>query len=205
MSPRAAETLFAARRYAAGLRRRTVRAEGFEIPYLEGGHGDPLVLLHGFGDTKDSFVEAAGGLTRRHRVVLPDLPGFGDTVGPEGFDYTLPNLAFVLEAFLDAVAPGPVDLGGNSLGGAVAAHFALEHPGRVQSLALVDAAGVRMPMPSLLQQRLDAGDNPFVIETFEEHEAFLRMVLEVPRRSPGPCAATSPRCSSSVQPGTTKS
>ncbi len=186
LPPAVVEQLFAARRFAARLRRKTVRVGALTLPYLEGGVGEPLVLLHGFSDNKDSFVDAVRGLVGRYRVVLPDLPGFGEASSPLQFRYSLRTMAAVLRELCDALGIERMHLGGNSLGGAIAARFALDHPRRVRSLVLVCAAGVAMPRPSPLQRELDAGRNPFVLHTFEEHAAFMRFVLEVPPPVPWP-------------------
>ena len=58
------DSMFRLRRYASGLRPRAVRVGRFELPYLEGGSGEPIVLLHGFGDSKDSFVDCAASSPR---------------------------------------------------------------------------------------------------------------------------------------------
>ncbi len=160
----------------------------FEIPALVGGPpGDalPLVLLHGFTDTKDSFVDTARLLTPRRRVILPDLPGFSDASQPDDHCYTIPSIADVLADALREVAPRGAHVVGNSLGGAVAACLALEHPDWVRSLTLIGAAGVRMPVPSALQRHLDIGLQPFVMRTEEEFAAFLRFVFERVPAMPG--------------------
>lgn len=180
------DRLFSARRYASRLRLERRRVSSVDLPYLIGGAGEPVVLLHGFGDNKDSFVDTVRDLTRRHTVVLPDLPGFGDALAPPGFEFTLHGFARVIGGLIDAVGLGPVHLGGNSLGGAVSAALALERPELVRSLTLIGSAGVQMPRPSALQRRMEAGDNPFVIESFEEYEALMRFVLERPPPIPWP-------------------
>lgn len=172
------DRLFSARRYASRLRLERRRVSGIDLPYLIGGAGEPVVLIHGFGDNKDSFVDSVRELTRRHTVVLPDLPGFGEALAPVGFEFTLQGFAGVIAGLVDALGCGPVHLGGNSLGGAISTCLALERPNLVRSLTLIGSAGVEMPRPSPLQRRLEAGDNPFVIESFEDYEALMRFVLE---------------------------
>jgi pimeloyl-ACP methyl ester carboxylesterase len=175
---RAIDALLAARRRAAGLRRASIEIDGFTLPYLAGGTGETVVLLHGFGDNKDSFVDAVHRLRERHRVVLPDLPGFGEASYRDDFDYRLANMAEVLHRFIATLGDGPVHLVGNSLGGAIATRLAIDHPQSFASLTLVDAAGVVMPTPSPLQRRIDAGENPFVLQHESEYDAWIAFVLQ---------------------------
>lgn len=175
---RMVDALLAARRRAVGLRRASIEIDGFTLPYLEGGTGETVVLLHGFGDNKDSFVDAVHRLRARHRVVMPDLPGFGEASYREDFDYRLTNMAAVVRRFIAAVSDGPVHLVGNSMGGAVVTRLAIDQPEAFASLTLVDAAGVVMPTPSPLQRRIDAGENPFALQEEAEYDAWLAFVLQ---------------------------
>src|SRR5688572_12173858 len=61
---------------------RTVIAGGLPVSILEAGRGDPVLLLHGLGATKASFLPTLFALSKRHRVVAPDLLGHGDTAKP---------------------------------------------------------------------------------------------------------------------------
>ncbi|MCA9708320.1 MAG: alpha/beta fold hydrolase [Myxococcales bacterium] len=183
--------VFGARRRLSGVRPEQMRAGRFEIPVLVGGPEDdscPLVLLHGFSDTKDSFVDVARALTRRRRVILPDLPGFSEASQPLDHRYTIPAIAELLAEALGSAGPRGVHLVGNSLGGAVAAFLALERPGWVRSLTLIGAAGIRMPVASAMQRHIEAGHNPFALRSEDEYRAFIRFVLERSPPLPGPVA-----------------
>lgn len=188
LPPRMVEGLFELRRRSAGLQRREVRVGQFTIPYLEGGNpsGTPLVLVHGFSDSKDSFVETCRALGADHRLVLPDLPGFAEASAPADFTYDLPGIAAVLAGFFDALGLHGAHGVGSSLGGAVLVQLTLDRPELVRSLSLIAAAGLRMPRPSPLQLRLDAGDNPFVVSSVEGYEQFMAFVLERPPPIPQP-------------------
>ncbi len=183
--------VFGARRRVSGVQLRALRAGRFDLPTLVGGpahDATPLVLLHGFSDTKDSFVDVARLLTPSRRVILPDLPGFSEASQHADHHYTVPSMAALLVEALRELAPGGVHLVGNSLGGAIAAYIGLEHPQWVRSLTLIGAAGVRMPVPSAMQRHIEAGHNPFVMRREEEYAAFLRFVLERVPPLPGPVA-----------------
>ncbi len=182
------EAVFGLRRRAAGLRVGTASVKGFTIPYLEGGDptGPPVVMVHGFSDSKDSFVDVCRMFTDGHRVVLPDLPGFGEASAPRDFRYDLPALAGLMAEFFDGLGLRAVHAVGSSLGGAVLVQLALQRPDLVGSLSLVAAAGLTMPNPSPLQRRLDSGDNPFVIDSLEAYDTFMRFVLEKQPPIPAP-------------------
>jgi pimeloyl-[acyl-carrier protein] methyl ester esterase len=91
------------------------------LAWSEAGNGPPLVLLHGWSLSGAAFSELAAMLDG-FRVLLPDLPGHGHSSPPAAA--TLPSLADDISAWLGAVAPGPVLLGGWSLGGMVAVELA---------------------------------------------------------------------------------
>lgn len=109
---------------------------GVRLRYADyGGEGPPIVLLHGLGGLHLNWMRLAPALTRHGRVLVPDLPGFGGTA-PLPAGTTMAGLGATLERFLEALAPGPVTLGGNSLGGTLSLLFAAQHPAKVASLLL---------------------------------------------------------------------
>ncbi|MGH7523833.1 MAG: alpha/beta fold hydrolase, partial [Gemmatimonadales bacterium] len=76
-----------AERRQAGLRLRAVSTADGLVPFLDGGGGPVLLLLHGYQDQKASLVAFAGQLTDRFRVVIPDLHGFGENHAATNGDY----------------------------------------------------------------------------------------------------------------------
>ena len=116
-------------------RARTVRALDLETFYLEAGAGPPVVLLHGLGATNASMLPTLADLARDHRVIAPDLPGFGDSEKPVRA-YHPGFYARWLAAFLDAVGAPRAVIVGNSMGGRIAIEAGLRTPERVAALAL---------------------------------------------------------------------
>jgi pimeloyl-ACP methyl ester carboxylesterase len=119
---------------------RRLESRGRSLRYLVGGHGPPLVLVHGWGGAAWNYGELAPLLARRRRLLIPDLPGHGGSAA-------LPAAA-TLAAYADAVAAvcaaedaAPVDLFGHSLGGAVGLRLAVRRPELVRRLILAAAAG----------------------------------------------------------------
>jgi pimeloyl-ACP methyl ester carboxylesterase len=116
-------------------RARTVRAFDVDAFTLDAGAGPPVVLLHGLGATNASMLPTLVDLARDHRVVAPDLPGFGDS-GKPPVDYAPAFFARWLTAYLDALGIERAVLVGNSMGGRIAIETALVAPERVASLVL---------------------------------------------------------------------
>ena len=102
------------------------------------------VLIHGLGDAGAGWVSVAQGLAKDHHVLILDLPGHGRSTTPRSalaFDDLVAGLHAVL-----AQTPGQLNLVGNSLGGWVAADYALKHPKRVRELTLINSAGFQWPL-----------------------------------------------------------
>ena len=113
-----------------------VDAGGNSTFYIEAGEGQPVVLLHGLGATNSSMLTTFLELSRDHRVIAPDLPGFGDSAKPiRSYDPSF--YADWLLAFLDRVGIEQAHLIGNSMGGRVAVEVALAAPERVGKIALL--------------------------------------------------------------------
>lgn len=175
------------RRDAAGLTERTVEVGGLPVAYLERAGTEPaLVLVHGFGAQKDGWLDLAAALGDGRRLLVPDLAGHGDSPAQPGARYDARRYAADVGAWLDAVAAGPVDLGGNSMGGLVSAIVALEQPGRVRSLVLMDPAGVPSPTLSGLDSLTADGTNPLISTNRAEYDRLLAFVFARAPGLPGP-------------------
>jgi pimeloyl-ACP methyl ester carboxylesterase len=127
---------------AAGLAVEDMRLQVAGIPtaVLEGGDGPPVVLLHGPIANGLHWLRVIPAVTPRHRVVAPDLPGQGETGQTAGG--TREEVLEWLDALVEETCEGAAAVVGVTLGGAVAARYAAEHPERVDRLVLVDALGL---------------------------------------------------------------
>ena len=121
----------------AALRFIGVETELGEISTMQAGSGPPVVLLHGLGATKASFLPTVAALADHHRVIAIDLPGFGDSVKPLRAPYHAPFFANSVVGLLDALGLEETDVVGNSMGGRVAIELGLRHPDRTRRLALL--------------------------------------------------------------------
>jgi abhydrolase domain-containing protein 6 len=129
-------------RMRSGLEEKSLQIPGFDIAYLEGGEGAPLVLVHGIGADKDNFTRVARFLTPHYRVIAIDLPGFGASGKPADADYTVAAQVERLDQILQALQLSRTHLGGSSMGGWIVAAYAAAHPNKVGSLWLLGPAGI---------------------------------------------------------------
>jgi len=183
-------TMTIARR-AVGLRRKVAWAAGFRLVYVEAGRGEPLLLLHGLGADKDGFLLVARALSRYYRVIVPDLPGFGESERPPGVGYSLAEQVSRLQAFCRELGIDRCHLGGNSMGGLLAGAYAARHPGQVLSLWLLAPAGVKAAQPSELMQAIaDGRPLPILARTIAEVRALFTFVMHRPPPMPRYMLAT---------------
>lgn len=180
-------------------------ASGERVSTLTTGEGPDVVLIHGLGSTKSSFVDVAAILARDHRVHAIDMPGFGSSSKPVAAPYSARWFAGIVRETLDALDVERAHVAGNSLGGRVAIELGLRHPERVGRLGLLSPAVafpgrtypalVRLLRPevALLPHRITRG---MIARRFEElfadpdavHPALADMVVDEFQRtyaSPG--------------------
>ncbi|WP_188187377.1 alpha/beta fold hydrolase [Nonomuraea sp. SYSU D8015] len=122
---------------------REAHVNGIKLVYREEGDpaAPPLVLLHGRTANHNDWNGITQHFAARHHVLAPDLRGHGASDRPG--EYPLPEMAEDIAALLDHRGMERVTLVGHSLGGAVAYHLAMNHPGRVARLVLEDPAPPR--------------------------------------------------------------
>jgi pimeloyl-ACP methyl ester carboxylesterase len=117
-----------------GVEHRFVNAGGLRTHVAEAGSGPPLLLVHGWPQHWWMWRELIGPLAERHRVICPDLRGFGWTAAPPG-GYDPEVFATDLVALLDALKiEEPVDLAGHDWGGWTAFMLSLRYPRAVRHL-----------------------------------------------------------------------
>ena len=164
----------------------TRRVQRHDLPF-DGGHviwrclgeGPPLVLLHGGHGSWAHWVRNVDALSRRFKVCVPDLPGYGDSSAPAS-----PTLAALLEATRETLdtlvgAATPIALTGFSFGGLVAARLAVQR-GSVSALALLGPAGhggPRRPRGDLRSWReAQASNDPAGLRRIMRHNLQLHML-----------------------------
>lgn len=147
-------------------RPRRIEAAGVDTFYLEAGEGPPVILLHGLGATNASMLPTLRDLSRDHRVIAPDLPGFGDSGKPVR-PYHAGFFARWVVALLDRLGIARAHLVGNSMGGRVAIEVGLRFPERVDRLGLLAPAvafkKLRQLAPFVRWMRPELGAMPLML------------------------------------------
>jgi abhydrolase domain-containing protein 6 len=177
------------RLWSSGVASRTVDVNGHAWPYLECGAADapPVVLLHGFGTSKDAMVLLMPAIARTgFRAIAPDLPGFGDHPRHPGAHQDGAFYVRELGAFMDAVGASRAVMLGTSMGGAIGAEMAITAPERVQAVALLSPAGVEPPVRNAFMQQVDRGEIPLDIRGPEDFDRIMELVFLRPPPVPGP-------------------
>src|SRR4051812_33301506 len=105
------------------------------------GSGPPLLLIHGIGDSSETWLEVIPELARRHTVIAPDLLGHGESAKPRA-DYAVAAYACGMRDLLSVLDVDRVTVVGHSLGGGIALQFAYQFPERCERLVLVGSGGV---------------------------------------------------------------
>lgn len=106
------------------------------------GDGSALLLLHGWGVSSELFAPVLDGLQPGHRLIVPDLPGFGSTPEPD-VAWSVHEYAAWCVALLDRLGIERCDVVGHSNGGRIGIVMAAEHPGRIGRMVLTGSAGIR--------------------------------------------------------------
>jgi len=165
-------------RNVAGFDQHSIEVADLHIEYLEGGQGDVLILLHGFGANKDNWTRIGRYLTPHFRVIAPDLPGFGESTRNPEADYSIAKQSEWLHAFARALRIKSFHLAGSSMGGAISGTCAARYPKDVKSLWLIAPGGVASADPSELSRVLDEGRNhPLITKSVEDYEQLLDFVF----------------------------
>jgi haloacetate dehalogenase len=107
-----------------------------------GGSGPPLLLLHGYAQTNVMWHKVAPLLDKSFHLVIPDLPGYGwsavPRAAPDHTPYTKRAMAAAMVEVMEALGFARFSLAGHDRGGRVGYRLALDHPGRLARLAVLD-------------------------------------------------------------------
>lgn len=145
-----------------------------------------VLVLHGLGTSAEAMMGVAPILSDAHRVVVPDLPGFGEHAmhGEVPHDWRL--YIDCIERFRVHEQLGVVDVVGTSMGGAFAAAYAATYPDSVRRIALLSPAGVVAPKQNAFMTRVAAGELPLDIKDDASFDEVLRLNFPNPPAMPEP-------------------
>lgn len=125
-----------------GFENRQVPVGDCRINLVTGGEGPPLLLLHGYPQTHVAWHAVAPILAKHFTLIIPDLPGYGNSLGPEPdpahLNYAKRTTAKTLLELMTALGHDRFSLAGHDRGGRVAYRMALDHPDSVTRLAVLD-------------------------------------------------------------------
>lgn len=184
-----ARLFMAAERRRGRLAVRRIDCDGIDWHVLEGGHGEPLVLLHGFNGDGYHFARVSRRLGAHFRVIAPDLPGFGQTAFDGELDYSVQAQAERVLGLLDELGIERFYLGGNSMGGYVACALASKVPDRVRGLWLLDPGGLQTaPLSPLFEVVYQGGHNALVVRDRSDFRRLMDYCFVRPPWLPGPLA-----------------
>ncbi|MGZ6275473.1 MAG: alpha/beta fold hydrolase [Syntrophales bacterium] len=172
-----------AQRRSADLVKKEVQVDDHRIVYLEGGKGETVILLHGFGGYKDQWTAFAKYLKGYH-LIIPDVPGFGESSQVPADNYSVDSQAGRIDRFVEVLKLDKFHMAGNSMGGAVTATYGAKHPEKVLTLALLDTAGAPSPKKSELVMQLEKGNNPLVGSNAEDFDKLIALVFVKPPTIP---------------------
>jgi abhydrolase domain-containing protein 6 len=166
-----------AARSKAGLIKKEIKIDDHNIVYLEGGKGPTILLLHGYTGDKDNWTMFADYLTKGYHVVIPDIPGYGESSMIEKASYDLSSQMSRLQKFARALELKKFHIVGNSMGGLFAGTYAVRYPDEIISVGLFNAAGVTSLEKSIVMKMMEKGENPLVLKDANDLPRLMTLVF----------------------------
>ena len=116
---------------------------------------EPAVLIHGNDESSIVWYAWLPRMGQEFRLIRPDLPGFGRSKVPAGFEWSLPSLATFVAHVLDKAGVESAHIIGAKTGGAIAMQFAADYPKRTRTLSVASgpASVIVISNPSKIPQR----------------------------------------------------
>ena len=152
-----------------------------DIAYIEGGHGDVVIFLHGFGANKDNWVRLAKYLKNDYTIIAIDLPGFGKSFKAPHLSYDVESQINRVHQLVNKLEIGKFHIAGNSMGGHIAGNYAVKYPEKVISLWLLNTLGVESADNSEMFKDISNNKRPMVLASnHQEYEQLLSFVFENP-------------------------
>ena len=170
----------------AGLIKKEIQVDDHKIVYLEGGKGPTILLLHGYSVNKYHWLNFAPYITKDYHVVIPDIPGYGESSKIENDSYDLSNQVLRLHKFVQAIQLNKFHIAGHSMGGLFAGTYAVRYPEEIISVALFNASGVKALEESKVYKMLEKGENPWAIKDSNDMQRVMALAYVNPPVLPYP-------------------
>lgn len=174
----------------ANVKTKTLKVGDVTWTYSEAGASNKptILLIHGIGTNRDSWNPIARTLSLDYHLIIPDLPGSGDTNVPDHFDLSLQNLTDQLRRFVEAShVQNQLHLAGHSVGGSIALMYASQYHYDTKSLFIMSAGGILknnqthyLNNPIYLKQLLiqQPGDLDFVTRKVMYNPPFIPSIIK---------------------------
>lgn len=169
-----------------GLIKKEIKIDDHNVVYLEGGKGPTILLLHGYSSEKDSWLQFAAYLTKDYHVVIPDIPGYGESSKLMDASYNLSNQMSRLHKFAQAVNLKKFHIVGHSMGGLFSGIYAARYPDEIVSVGLFDAGGVMPLEKNVVMKMMGKGENPIVLRDSSDWPRIMGLVFVNPPSLPYP-------------------
>jgi pimeloyl-ACP methyl ester carboxylesterase len=127
-----------------------IEFDGKTMHYLKGGSGEPLILVHGIGQSLYTWREVFELLCENYTVFALDLIGMGYSSRPESYDYSVVSQAEAINGFMDAMQISSAHMLAFSTGTLYALQFTQQHPEKVGGLMLISPGGLTPEMPFIV-------------------------------------------------------
>ncbi|MBA5690471.1 alpha/beta fold hydrolase [Rugamonas apoptosis] len=145
-----------------------------------------ILMLHGAGAEKESWLSLAQHLGQTRRIVIPDLPGHGNSSADLSLNYDISHQTSRVLAFMNRLDLEKVHLIANSMGGAIALRLASQHPDRLASLQLIDCAGAQSTPDTITAMFKDGTNNPLVaVRSLADFKLLMNTAMSKPPYIPG--------------------
>ncbi len=119
-----------------------ISIDGLNVRYWDEGKGPVLLFVHGLGVSIETWAWNLEELSKSHRVIAFDIPGFGKSARPtQGAFFSIEFISQFIRHLLDALNVQKVNIIGNSMGGMISTYFALKSLDLVEKIILVDSIG----------------------------------------------------------------
>ena len=175
-----------AARSKADLTKKAIKIDDHNIVYLEGGKGPTVLLLHGYTGNKDNWTRFAVYLTKDYHVVIPDIPGYGESSMIEKASYDLSKQMSRLHKFAQAIELKKFHVAGNSMGGFFAGSYAVRYPDEIISVGLFDAAGVKSLEKSIAMKMMEKDENLLLLKDSNDLPRVMSLLFTNPPSLPYP-------------------